>query len=406
MLRIIKILMSFCLVMGAFSCTQDNSFQLAPPKKVDDVKNNTGGGGSGGNGGGSTDSDAARLARLGQTPIVCVYLTDYTTEDEFPDETEIRYYTHINYGHARFENKKEGTGFVIANTNYLKRLAAYKTKYPKLKILLMVGGWGKNADGFSMMARDPDKRKAFCQNCAKACDEYGIDGVDLDWEYPGYGAKDGDYVNGYSTDDEKNFTILVKELREALGVNRLISYAASDSGKYMDHKAALEYVDYINVMTYSMGDPPYRHNSPLYKSFQNPRGGAESIEIFYGKGVPYNRMNYGIAYYGHGDGTVYPSSVQYWRINDILTKGTWTKDGKTHDVTGYNKRYWDATGMVPYLGDASGRMYASYEDLESIEIKIKYIKNKGLLGAFGWEYREDEATGTLRHAVFNGLRGK
>ena len=51
-------------------------------------------------------------------------------------------------------------------------------------------------------------------------------------------------------------------------------------------------------------------------------------------------------------------------------------------------------------------MYASYEDLESIEIKIKYIKNKGLLGAFGWEYREDEATGTLRHAVFNGLRGK
>lgn len=397
--------MSFCLVLGAFSCTQDNSFKLAPPKKVDDVKNNTGGGGGTG-GGGSTDSDAARLARLGQTPIVCVYLTEYTSESEFPDETEIRYYTHINYGHARFEDKKAGTGLVVANTDYLKRLAAYKTKYPKLKILLMVGGWGKQADGFSMMARDPDKRKAFCQNCAKICDEYGIDGVDLDWEYPGYGAKDGDYTNGYSTEDEKNFTLLVKELREALGINRLISYAASDSGKYMDHKAALEYVDYINVMTYSMGDPPYRHNSPLYKSFQNPRGGAESIEIFYGKGVPYNRMNYGIAYYGHGDGTVYPSSVQFYRINDILTKGTWTKDGKTHDVTGYNKRYWDATGMVPYLGDASGRMYASYEDLESIEIKIKYIKNKGLLGAFGWEYREDEATGTLRHAVFNGLRGK
>ena len=392
-------------MLGAFSCTQDNSFKLAPPKKVDDVKNNTGGGGGTG-GGGSTDSDAARLARLGQTPIVCVYLTEYTSESEFPDETEIRYYTHINYGHARFEDKKAGTGLVVANTDYLKRLAAYKTKYPKLKILLMVGGWGKQADGFSMMARDPDKRKAFCQNCAKICDEYGIDGVDLDWEYPGYGAKDGDYTNGYSTEDEKNFTLLVKELREALGINRLISYAASDSGKYMDHKAALEYVDYINVMTYSMGDPPYRHNSPLYKSFQNPRGGAESIEIFYGKGVPYNRMNYGIAYYGHGDGTVYPSSVQFYRINDILTKGTWTKDGKTHDVTGYNKRYWDATGMVPYLGDASGRMYASYEDLESIEIKIKYIKNKGLLGAFGWEYREDEATGTLRHAVFNGLRGK
>lgn len=405
MLRIVKILMSFCLVMGAFSCTQDNSFQLTPPKKVDDVKNPSGGG-SGSGGGGSTDSDAQRQARLGLTPIVCVYLTEYTSESEFPDETEIRYYTHVNYGHARFVDKKAGTGLVIAKPEYLKKLASYKTNYPKLKILLMVGGWGKNADGFSMMARDPDKRKEFCQNILKACEEYNIDGLDLDWEYPGYGAKDGDYVNGYSTEDTANFTTLVKELRETLGPNRLISYAASDSGKYMDHKAVLEYVDYINVMTYSMGDPPYKHNSPLYKSFQNARGGAESIEIFYGKGVPYNRMNYGIAYYGHGDGNIYPSSVQYYRINQILTQGTWTDKGVTHDVTGYNKRYWDATGMVPYLGDASGRMYASYEDLESIEIKIKYIKNKGLLGAFGWEYREDEATGTLRHAVFNGLRGK
>ena len=88
MLRIIKILLSFCLVMGAFSCTQYNSFKIAPPKKVDDPSNNTGGGSGGGTGGGSADSDAARLARLGQTPVVCVYLTEYTPESEFPDETE------------------------------------------------------------------------------------------------------------------------------------------------------------------------------------------------------------------------------------------------------------------------------------------------------------------------------
>ncbi|MBQ2091394.1 MAG: hypothetical protein II466_07335 [Bacteroidales bacterium] len=403
MLRLVKIFACLCLAMGVCSCAKTYDFKIAPPQKVNDPS--SGGGGSGG-GGGSTDPDAERLARLGQTPVVCVYLTEYTPSDEFPDENEIRYFTHVNYGHARFVDKKNGTGLEIAKTDYLKKLASYKTNYPKLKILLMVGGWGKNADGFSMMARDPDKRKAFCENILKACVEYNIDGVDLDWEYPGYGAKDGDYVNGYSTEDTANFTTLVKELRETLGPNRLISYAASDSGKYMDHKAALDYVDYINVMTYSMGDPPSRHNSPLYKSFQNPRGGAESIEIFVGKGVPYNRMNYGIAYYGHGDGNIYPSSVQYHRINQILTQGTWTDKGVTHDVTGYNIRWWDAAGMVPYLGDASGRMYASYEDLESIAIKITYIKAKGLLGAFGWEYREDEATGTLRHAVFNGLHGK
>ena len=406
---------ALCLILGLFLSGCNGTVEgitVDPPKKVDDGSGSSGGTGSGGSGGSNEDpsqKEKERLARLGQTPIVCVYLTEYTPSSEFPDEKEIRYYTHVNYGHGRFVDKKNGTGLEIAKPEYLRKLAGYKKNYPELKILLMVGGWGKNADGFSMMARDPAKRKAFCDNVLKACMDYGIDGVDLDWEYPTYGAKSdgGAYVNGYHVDDTKNFTLLVKELRETLGKDRLISYAASDSGKYMDHKAALEYVDYLNIMTYSMGDPPSKHNSPLYKSFQNSRGGAESIDIYIGKGVPVDRMNYGMAYYGHGDGEIYPSSVQFHRIKNILEKGVWTDDkGKEHSVVGYNIRYWDKTGKVPYLGDASGKMYASYEDLESIAEKIKFVKQKGLLGAFGWEYREDEASGTLRHAVYEGLRGK
>ena len=313
----------------------------------------------------------------------------------------------LNLFRITWKNEPKESGGLFGAPNYI--VLPSELTGVKAKILLMVGGWGKNADGFSMMARDPAKRKAFCDNVLKACMDYGIDGVDLDWEYPTYGAKSdgGAYVNGYHVDDTKNFTLLVKELRETLGKDRLISYAASDSGKYMDHKAALEYVDYLNIMTYSMGDPPSKHNSPLYKSFQNSRGGAESIDIYIGKGVPVDRMNYGMAYYGHGDGEIYPSSVQFHRIKNILEKGVWTDDkGKEHSVVGYNIRYWDKTGKVPYLGDASGKMYASYEDLESIAEKIKFVKQKGLLGAFGWEYREDEASGTLRHAVYEGLRGK
>ena len=115
---------------------------------------------------------------------------------------------------------------------YMKRLAAYKKDYPELKLLLMVGGWGANANGFSMMARDPEKRKLFCDECVRICNEYNLDGVDLDWEYPTYAAKtylgDGSiYYNGASKDDRANFSILMKELREALGPDKLISYAAA-----------------------------------------------------------------------------------------------------------------------------------------------------------------------------------
>ena len=53
---------------------------------------------------------------------------------------------------------------------------------------------------------------------------------------------------------------LFKELREAMP-DKILSYAASDSGKYTDNYGVLPYVDYINVMTYDEGNPPY-HNAP------------------------------------------------------------------------------------------------------------------------------------------------
>ena len=358
----------------------------------------------------------------GEKPVIAVYFTEYTPSSEFPTLEDVKCFTHINVGHARFKNPKTGDGGLEIKSpgpDYMRRLAAYKTDYPELKLLLFVGGWGKNADGFSVMAKDPEKRALFCSECVRLCNEYNLDGVDLDWEYPTYAAKTylddgGTYYNGADPADKQNFTTLVKDLREALGPDKLISFAAASddfhSGDYMEYKKVLDYVDYINVMTYSMGDPcpsdpsKQRHNSPLYTNpdlFYNSRGGADCIEGYHNEqGVPYDRMNYGIGFYGHGDGTVYPSSVAYPTAKDALTKGYYTKDGKQKSVTGYNKRWWDEKSKSVYLGDDRGVMYASYEDVESIGWRVKYAKEKGLLGAFAWEYREDDSEGTLRKAFY------
>ena len=352
-----------------------------------------------------TEEDKVRLARLGRTPIVAVYFTEYTDEKNFPTLDEVKCFTHMNVGHVRFKNPTTGDGGLDIKSpgpKYMKKLAAYKKDYPELKLLLFIGGWGKNADGFSMMARDPDKRKLFCDECVRLCNEYDFDGVDLDWEYPTYSADKG--KNGYAgtgadPSDTKNFSTLVKEMREALGPDKLISYAASSNGEYIKNKEVLQWVDYINVMTYSMGDPPY-HNSPLYKSaLTRKRSCAECIEIFHNQGVPYDRMNFGVGFYGHGDGTVYPSSVQYYLAVEALTKGT--ANGKS--VAGYNIRHWDDVGKNCYLGDSAGTMYASYEDTESLGYRVDYVKKTGLLGIFSWEYREDVPEGELRHFVYDRM---
>ena len=351
-----------------------------------------------------------RLARLGQTPIIEIYYTEYTRADLFPSIDEVRNFTHINVGHVRFVDKDNGVGIEIDSKTVplVQKFVAYKAQYPELKVKLQMGGWGKNADGWSQMARDAAKRKAFVDECVNICNTYGIDGFDIDWEYPTYAAKDGDHVNGASPADWENFVTLFKEMREAMP-NKILSYAASDSGKYTDNYGVLPYVDYINVMTYDEGNPPY-HNSPLYRSsITGSRCCAEAIDdIFHGQQkIPYQMMNFGLAFYGHGDGyklktgNRYPSSVDYSKLDDIFFKGTC--DG--YDVKGVNYRIWDDVAKVPYLADALGKMYASYEDIESINAKVEYLKSRNMLGAMIWEYRHDNDEGTLRHAVKHAMDG-
>ena len=351
-----------------------------------------------------------RLARLGQTPIVEIYYTEYTRTDLFPSLDEVRNFTHINIGHVRFVDKDNGVGIEIDSKTVplVEKFVAYKAQYPELKVKLQMGGWGKNADGWSQMARDAQKRKAFVDECVAICQQYGIDGFDIDWEYPTYAAKDGDHVNGASPADWENFVTLFKELREAMP-DKILSYAASDSGKYTDNYGVLPYIDYINVMTYDEGNPPY-HNAPLYRSsIAGSRCCAEAIDdIFHGQQkIPYQMMNFGLAFYGHGDGyklktgNRYPSSVDYSKLDDIFFRGTC--DG--YDVKGVNYRIWDDVAKVPYLADALGKMYASYEDIESINAKVEYLKSRNMLGAMIWEYRHDDDEGTLRHAVRHAMDG-
>ena len=91
--------------------------------------------------------------------------------------------------------------------------------------------------------------------------------------------------------------------------------------------------------------------------------------------------------------------MPYHKIVEALSTGI--VDGNS--VAGYNYRYWDATGKNVYLGDSNGTMYASYEDTESLSYRVAFVKEKGMLGAFSWEYREDAHDGTLRNYVYNAF---
>lgn len=297
-----------------------------------------------------------------------------------PDPT---YLTHINYAFGKIDSDFET--LKIQGESRLKKIVALKNTYPNLKVCLSIGGWG--AGNFSEMAASETHRKKFCQNCLAAVNKYGLDGIDLDWEYP----TSSDAGISSSPSDTKNFTQLVKDLRAALGNDKLITMASAANAKYVDFKSCIDYMNFVNLMTYDMGDPP-KHNAALYKSSKTWLSCDESVTLHLNKGIPKEKIVLGMPFYGRDDNKAFTADEpddNFVYYKDIV-KGSFLDQ-------------WDEKAKVPYLTNAAGTMVLSYDDEESIGLKADYVKEKGLKGAMYWAVEGDDANWTLSKAIASRL---
>jgi len=83
-----------------------------------------------------------------------------------------------------------------------QRFNALKQKNPELRTLLAIGGWNAGSIPFSNLVADPVKRRNFAVHAADFLEEWGFDGLDLDWEYPA--------ARGGIPDDKKNFILWIQ----------------------------------------------------------------------------------------------------------------------------------------------------------------------------------------------------
>lgn len=132
-----------------------------------------------------------------------------------------------------------------------------KRRNPNLKVAIALGGWtftdpGTYQSVFSSMVASSSNRAMFIKNLLGFLAEYGFDGVDFDWEYPGAGDRGG------SANDGKNFTQLLKELKAAIksgGHGYFVTFTAPTSYWYLRHfdlTAMTEHVDWIQLMSYDL----------------------------------------------------------------------------------------------------------------------------------------------------------
>lgn len=289
--------------------------------------------------------------------------------DVMPD---MRLMTHIDYAFGHVNETFDGIR--ISRPERLEAIVAAKGD---VKVCLSIGGWGSGR--FSEMAATEAGRKAFALDCARVIRQYNLDGIDLDWEYPTSSAAG----ISSSPEDTENFTLLMKEIRSAIGPDMLLTLASAASAKFIDFEAILPVIDWVNVMSYDMGRPP-RHNAALRRS---PNAGFTmegALERHLAAGIPKEKIVMGMPFYGHGNRKDYPDYVDY-------------KDQKPpkeglHEV-------WDDVAKIPYYADADGRMVLGFDNVRSIRAKCEFILSRGVLGGMYWEYSCDNEALDLSRTV-------
>ena len=312
-------------------------------------------------------------------PIVLAYVTS-----RGPNLPNPAYVTHINYAFGGVNTTFNGIR--INNEERLMAITGLKKQKPTLKVLLSIGGWGSGR--FSEMAADETNRLAFAADCKRVVDQFNLDGIDLDWEYP---TSSSSGISS-SPEDKNNFTLLMRDIRNTIGKDKLLTFASASNARYVDFQAVNPYIDFVNIMTYDMGNPPY-HQAGLYRSeFTRGMSCEESVMAHIAAGIPVQKLTLGIPFYGHGCCGIARDVV----YSEIISNP---------EFNIYTKK-WDDQAKAPYFTDAEGKFVLTYDDPRSIAEKCMFIKKMDMLGAMYWQYDQDDENSTLRKAVYNGLYDK
>lgn len=305
--------------------------------------------------------------------VVVGYVTSWG--DRMPDPQLV---THLNYAFGHVADSFDSVR--IDNPERLRSIVALKEINPDLQVLLSVGGWGSGR--FSEMASDTGRRLSFARSCQRAIGDYSLDGIDIDWEYPTSSAAG----ISSSPDDTHNFTLLMQDLRQAIGPHRLLTFADYADTTYVNYCEVLPFINFVNLMTYDMADPPYHHSALFRSNIAGSLTVSEAIDHHLAAGVPLSKLVMGMPFYGR-------PSKDY--------KGQ-RPFGKLKTDSLYTEK-WDSVAQVPYLTDETGRMVLAHENESSITHKCNYIIEKGLLGAMYWDSDDDDDSFTLSRTIWHRL---
>ncbi len=349
-------------------------------------------------------------------PLIMAY---YVPERNFePEEIPVEKLTHIIYSFTNVVNGEMRFRKPEVAGPKLEALVRQKKRNPDLKVMIACGGWG--ADGFSDMALTEESRTKFINSASEFIKMYQLDGMDMDWEYPG--------ISGAGTmareEDTQNFTALMKGLRGMLDTfktPKVLTFASAGWKRYYDHiemGKVMKYADYTNVMTYDQvsgvseytghhtplgeirseditGTPFHDYLDSLYRTGANsdphPRSTQKIVDFLIKEGVNPKQIVIGGAFYGRVWKGVPPENHGLYQKSGGIHIGwiPYHQIRKSYEPDPDFQRYWDDRAKAPFMYNSVDSLMVSYDDTVSVAQKTEYVKTKGLGGIMFWELGND-----------------
>jgi chitinase len=301
---------------------------------------------------------------------------------------------------------------LAGNFNQLRKL---KAKYPKLRVLISLGGWSWSKY-FSDAASTDATRKTFVSSCVDTFLSTGVfDGVDLDWEWPGSAGNAGNVIR---PDDKQNFTLLVKEFRrqlDQLGAPARKHYdltaflpaapAKIDAG--FEANKIFKYLDFGTVQGYDMHgtwETLTNHQSALFEPAGQPVQPdftvAGALSVWGARDAPRQQLVMGLPYYSQGWTGVTNANNGLFQPSTGPAPGVFgpgVEDYKTVATLKGFTLHRELRAGFAWLFD--GTTFWTYDDPLVIVQKMLYVRLRGYGGAMVWSLDGDDAHGTLTRTI-------
>ncbi|KAI5455806.1 chitinase [Mariannaea sp. PMI_226] len=361
---------------------------------------------------------------IGNTPVsrVIGYYESWATSKRRcyamkPEEIPFGVYTHLIFSFATVNPKT----FEVSPGNYetedmMTRISTIKLVQPDIKIIVAIGGWAFNDPGptqtsFSDMASSTVNIDAFINSLSKMMNKYGLDGIDIDWEYPV--AKDRHGKNA----DYKNVVTFMKRLRTKMtSMRKSVSMAIPASYWYLQHfdiKALENAVDWFNFMTYDMHgawDIDNKWTGPWANSHTNLTEIQQGLDLLWRNDIDPKKVTVGMAYYSrsftlanancNNPGCRVSSSglpgkcsgtsgvLLHPEIQDII------KEKKLTPVL-------DKIAAVKTL--SWGNQWTTIDDVVTWRLKGNSLRSQCITGFMVWAMSQDDPSGTNAKGLVSAL---